>query len=99
MVVLLAKLKAKKDSADEVAGHLREMVEWVVANEPGTVTYACNRSQADPAEFLFFERYVDAAAQVAHSQSARFGELVARLQGKLAAAPELVMLDEVAAKI
>ena len=98
MVVVLARIKAKKEHSDEVAGHFRDMVGWVSGNEAATVTYACNRSQADPGEFVFFERYTDMAAFHAHSHSARFGELIGKLQGKLAAAPEIVMLDEVAAK-
>ena len=99
MVVVLAKIKAVPEHADEVAGHLREMVGWVTDNEAATLTYCCNRSQTDPAEFVFFERYTDLGAFQAHSQSARFGELVGKLQGKLAGAPEMVMLDEVAAKL
>ena len=99
MIVVLARIRARKEHADEVAGHFREMVGWVAANESATVTYACNRSQADPGEFVFFERYPDMDSFQAHSRSARFGELVGKLQGKLVAAPEIQMLDEVAAKI
>ena len=98
MVVVIAKIKAREEHADEVAGYFREMVGWVAANEPATLTYACNRSQADAGEFIFFERYRDLDAFQAHSTSARFGELMGKLKGRLAAAPEVVMLDEVAAK-
>ncbi|HEY2773539.1 MAG TPA: putative quinol monooxygenase [Candidatus Binatia bacterium] len=99
MVVVLARIKARREFADEVAGHFRDLVAWIADNEASTLTYACNRSQADPGEFVFFERYADMASFHAHSQSARFGELIAKLQGKLTAAPEITMLDEVAAKL
>lgn len=99
MVVVIAKIRARAEHADEVAGHFRDMVGWVASSEPATLTYACNRSQSDPGEFVFFERYTDMDAFQAHSKSARFGELLGQLKGKLAGAPELVMLDEVAAKI
>lgn len=98
MIVVLAKIKATKEHADEVAALFKDMVGWIKDNEPATVTYACNRSRTDPEEFLFFERYNDMEAFQDHSRSARFGELVGQLQGKLAAAPDLLMLDEVAAK-
>jgi len=98
MIVVLARLKAKAEHSEAVAGHFRDMVGWVADNEAATVTYACNRSQADPNEFVFFERYADMDSFQAHSKTARFGELMVSLKGKLAAAPEIVMLDEVAAK-
>jgi len=98
MVVVLAKIKAQPEHAEDVAAHFRDMVEWVTDNEPGTITYACNRSLSESGEFVFFERYVDMEAFHAHSASARFKELFGYLKGKLAAAPEVAMLDEVAAK-
>lgn len=99
MVVVVARIRTQPEHADEIAGHFRDMVEWVKANEAGTVTYACNRSQADPGEFVFFERYADMDAFQAHSSSPRFAELFGHLKGKLAGKPEIVMLDEVAAKL
>lgn len=99
MVVVVAKIKAKPEHAEEVAGLFREMVAWVSANEAGTVTYSCNRSKVDPAEFLFFERYGDEASFQAHSRTPRFGELVGKLAGMLDGGMELTLLDEVAAKI
>ncbi len=99
MIVVVARIKAKPEHADDVAGYFRDMVEWVKANEGATLTYACNRSQGEPGEFVFFERYADMEAFQAHSSSARFGELMGQLKGKLAGAPVIEMLDEVAAKL
>ncbi len=99
MVVVVAKIKAKSEHAQEVAGLFQEMVAWVSANESGTATYSCNRSKSDPNEFVFFERYVDDAAFQAHSRTPRFGELIGKLAGKLDGGMDLTLLDEVAAKI
>lgn len=99
MIVVLAKIKTQPEHADEIAGHFRDMVEWVQANEAGTITYACNRVQAEPGEFVFFERYADMNAFHAHSSSPRLAELFGHLKDKLAGKPEIVMLDEVAAKL
>ncbi|MBI5504157.1 MAG: antibiotic biosynthesis monooxygenase [Deltaproteobacteria bacterium] len=99
MVVVIAKIKAKAEHAQEVAGLFQEMVAWVCANEDGTATYSCNRSKSDPSEFVFFERYRDEAAFQAHSRTPRFGELIGKLAGKLDGGMELTLLDEVAAKI
>ena len=99
MVVVMAKIRAKPEHADEVAGHFHEMVDWVALHELATITYSCNRSTAEPSEFVFFERYPDSTAFDAHSKSERFAQLVGQLQGKLMAAPEVVMMEEVAAKI
>lgn len=99
MVVVLARIKAKPECADEVAALFADMVAWVAANESATLTYACNRSHSDPSEFVFFERYADRAAFEAHSQTPRFGELLGALAGKLDGAMDLSILDEVAAKI
>lgn len=99
MVVVIARIRSKPEHADAVAGFFRDMVAWVADNEPATPTYACNRSQADPSEFVFFERYVDPAAFQAHSASPRFAELIGQLRGKLAGSPEITMFDEVASKI
>ncbi len=99
MVVVLAKIFTKPEHSDEVAGLFRDMVAWVQANEPGTLTYACNRTAADPSVFVFFERYRDQESFQAHSASARFAELAGSLGGKLSAPFELTMMDEVAAKL
>jgi len=99
MVVVIARIKAKPEHADDVAGYFRDMVGWVKDHEASTLSYACNRSPSEPGEFVFFERYTDMEAFQAHSASARFGELMGQLKGKLAGAPVIEMLDEVAAKL
>jgi quinol monooxygenase YgiN len=98
-MIVIAKIRASAEAADEVAGLFTGMVAWVRDNEPGTLSYVCCRASNDPAQFVFFERYTDEAAFHAHSASERFMELVGQLKGKLDGGIEMEMLDEVAAKL
>ena len=97
-MVVIAKIRAKEEHAEELASSFRDMVAWVVENEPGTLTYCCNRSTRDPNEFVFFERYADQEAFQAHTSSPRFAELAQDLRGKLDGGMEMETLEEVAAK-
>lgn len=99
MVVVIAKLKAKPGKGDELAEKFVAMVDWVTENEANTLTYICNRSNKDPDEFVFYERYPDHAALSAHSSSPRFQEFVADVQGLLVGGMEVELLDELAAKL
>ncbi len=99
MLVVIAKIRAKDEHADEVAGALTGMVEWVGENEPETLSYSCNRVSDDRNVFVIFERYTGQEAFQAHSASERFAELVGEMQGKLDGGIEIQMLEEVAAKL
>lgn len=98
MFVVVARIKAKPDAADTLAGMFREMVAWVARNEPETLGYSCNRSTDDPNVFLFLERYTSIDAFRAHASSARFLELAADLQGLVDGAIEIETYEELAAK-
>ncbi len=99
MYSLVAKIKAKDEYADEIAGAFAEMVEWVAENEPGTLSYVCSRLVESPSEFLVYERYTDEAAFQAHSASPKFAEFAGSLVGKVEGGLEMTLLDEVAAKV
>jgi quinol monooxygenase YgiN len=99
MYTVIARIQAAEGQADAVAAAMKEMVNWVAENEPETLTYVCHRSAADPNLFVFFERYSDEEAFKAHGASERFAQLVGELAGKVTKAPELEVLDEVAAKL
>ncbi|MFT4571997.1 MAG: quinol monooxygenase YgiN [Hyphomicrobiaceae bacterium] len=99
MYTVIARIRAIPGSADELASELTAMVNWVAENEPETLSYICHRSVADPDAFVFFERYTNEAAFAAHGASERFAQLIQALDGKVAAAPELEVLDEVAGKL
>lgn len=97
-MIVIARIRATTEAADEVAGLFTEMVEWVKDNEPGTLVYVCTRSPEDPAAFVFYEHYTDDAAFQAHSASPRFAELVGALTGKLDGGITMETLEEVASK-
>ncbi len=99
MLVVIARIKAKEEHVEELETAFRGMVEWVAANEPGTLTYTCNRSSQNPNEYVFLERYTDEQAFQVHSASERFAEFAMSLQGKLDGDLQLEMLEEVAAKV
>jgi len=99
MVVVVARIKAKEGQGEVLAGHLREMVEWVTENEAGTLTYSCNRSTQDRDEFVFFERYSDQGAFENHVSSERFAEFGKQIGAYLAGPPEIDTFEEIAAKL
>lgn len=99
MYTVIARIRAIEGHAEDLAAAMTDMVNWVAENEPETLTYICNRSVSDPNQFVFFERYTNEAAFQAHGGSPRFAELIATLDGKVAAAPEIEVLDEVVGKL
>ena len=98
MFVVAAKIKAKEGAADTLSSMFRDMVEWVTRNEPETVSFSCNRSTDDPAQFLFFERYTSKGAFRAHAASERFLEFAAAIQGLVDGAIHIETYEEIAAK-
>ena len=99
MVVVIAKIKAKKGQGDTLAQKLSDMVEWVTENEGDTLTYICNRSTKNRDEFVFFERYPNQKALEGHSTSDRFHQLVGEIQSLLDGPIQIDLLEEVAAKL
>ncbi len=83
-VIATLKVQAGHEAAFEQAA--QEMIAYVRANEPGTVTYVCNRGIAEPNEYVFYEVYADDAALATHSGSAQmmtfFGAVGGLLEGR-----------------
>ena len=94
-MIVVAKLKAKSGAESKMEEALRGMVSKVEAEE-GTLMYSLHRSQTDPTQFLYYEKYKDAEALKAHSETPYFKELFGVLQPLIAGAPEIEMYDEVA---
>jgi quinol monooxygenase YgiN len=92
-MVVIAKLKARADKAEEVAAVLKSLIPNV-KNEAGTLVYTLNRSQQDPAVFLFYEKYASAEALVIHSSTAYFKQSFKTLAPLLAEPPVIEMYDE-----
>ena len=94
-MIVVAKLKAKSGEEEKVEEALRGMVAKVKAEE-GTLMYSLHRSHKDPAQFLFYEKYTDAEALKAHSETPYFKELFGVLQPLIDGAPQIETYDEVA---
>jgi len=94
-MIVVAKLKAKSGEENKMEEALRSMVSKVEAEE-GTLMYSLHRSQKDPTQFLFYEKYTDAEALKAHSETPYFKELFGVLQPLVDGPPEIEMYDEIA---
>lgn len=92
-MIVVAKLKAKEESQAEVASVLKGLVS-MVKQEAGTLAYTLHRSQTDPSVFLFYEKYKDMEALVAHSSTDYFKKGFSALKSLLAEKPVIEMYDE-----
>ena len=94
-MIVVAKLKAKKGSEQELETALRDMVKKV-ASEEGTLTYTLHRSLSDPSVFLFYEKYKDHEAFGRHSETEHFKELMGITAPLLDGAPSVELFEEMA---
>ena len=60
------------------------------------MTYTLHKDQSNPRVFLFYERYKDTDALVAHSSTPYFKGLFKTLKPMLDGAPEISMYTELA---
>ena len=67
--------EAREGEADTVANILTQFVPQA-RREPGVQLFVVNRSKDNPAQFLFYELFDDAAAFEAHQQTPHFKSLV-----------------------
>jgi len=67
-VTVIASLKVRSGMEDDARQALLAAVAPTRA-EPGCLVYDLHQSTSDPTEFLFYERWSDAAALDAHSAS------------------------------
>ena len=95
-MIVIAKLKAKSGEESKMEEALRGMVPKVEAEE-GTLMYSLHRSQKDATQFLLYEKYKDAEALKAHSETPYFKEFFGVLQPLIDGAPEIEFYDELAA--
>ena len=75
MVTIIFRMRLKEGKEEEGLEQLRKMAESVQAQEAGALAYLCHRSQDDPSEIVFFEKYADDAAFQAHAQTDHMGEM------------------------
>jgi quinol monooxygenase YgiN len=85
--VVIAQYRVRAGEEDKVEAALREMVAPTRA-EPGNLDYQVFRDPGDPAFFVLYERYADAAAFDEHKASGHFatwlaGQVLPRLAGRV----------------
>ncbi len=94
-MVIVAKLKA-------IAGKEKEMKDALLAiipevkEEEGTLVYTLHQDQNNPCVFLFYEKYKDTDALVAHSSTPHFKALFKTIKPLLDGNPEIIMYNELA---
>lgn len=98
MLTVIAKLRIKAGQEPAFLAAAEQMLAYVKASEPGTLTYTLSRSLADPLEFVFVERYTDQAAFAAHGGSAAAQQFFGAMGGLLDGRPDMSMYEELAAK-
>ncbi len=97
MLTVIATLKVKADKTTAFEDEARKMTAHVQANEPGTKTYICHRSTADPTVYVFYEVYADQAAFAQHGGSAAMQAFFGAMRGIVDGRPEIAMYEEIAA--
>jgi quinol monooxygenase YgiN len=95
--VVLAKVTAREGKRADVVAVLSEMVEHV-NTESATEVYAMHTAVDDDVTVWFYERYSDEAGLTSHSTSETMKAVGTKLAGLLAGRPELIRLNDVAAK-
>ena len=94
-MVVVAKIKAVGGQEAEMKAALLDIIPKV-KEEPGTLVYTLHQDQNDPMVFLFYEKYKDMDALVAHSATAHFKALFKTIKPMLDGNPEIVMYNELA---
>jgi quinol monooxygenase YgiN len=75
-LLVVAQWEAKEGQADKVADILHRFLPEA-QNDPGTKLFLISRGRENPAQFLFYELFVDEAAFKAHQESAGFKTYIA----------------------
>lgn len=97
-MIVIAKLKVKAGREAEAEAAFRTQIDFVTREEPGTLVYRLHRSRRDSSTFLFYERYVDAAAFDRHGKSTAMQVLFKTLTPLLDGAPSIELYDELGGK-
>jgi quinol monooxygenase YgiN len=93
-VTLIAKIKAKQGSEQQLEDAFHDMIKKVRAAEPGCQTYILHKSNQDPTTFVWFETYADQAAFDNHRKTDHMKEMGQRIANLLDGRPQIEMLTE-----
>jgi quinol monooxygenase YgiN len=82
-----ARYQVKASAVEKVKAAVAEFVEYVAANEPGSLMYTAWQQADDPTKFVHLFIFENEQAHEAHGQSAAVAALEAVYQPVLAAGP------------
>ena len=85
---VVARIIARPDHVDVVRSYLTELLE-PTRKEPGCVSYELLHNRSDPTDFTFVEEWESDGALEAHLNTPHIRNVIARLTGLLAAAPDI----------
>jgi quinol monooxygenase YgiN len=85
---VVARVVANPGSEAVVREGLRSLLE-PTRNEVGCILYELMQNEADPTDFTFYEEWTNSAALDAHAQSAHIADAFHKLDGHLAAPPDV----------
>lgn len=92
-MVVVAKLTALAGKEEELEQALLGIIPKV-KNEEGTLVYTLHKDQSNPNVFLFYEKYKDMDALVAHSSTDYFKALFKQIKSLLDGHPEIKTYTE-----
>ena len=95
MIVVAAMIKAAEGKGDELEQAFSQLAAKVI-KDPGTITYAINRSINDPTQFFIYEKYEDEDALKYHGGTEHFKEFNRSVAGMVGGRPEIGLYKEVA---
>ncbi len=95
MIILVATMKSKQGKEAELEAALKSVIP-MVGLEKGTLQYILHRSQDDPSEFLFYEKYADKAALDFHGSTPYLRELFSTIPNFLSEKPTITLYEEIA---
>ena len=75
-LLIVAQWEARDGEADKVADILRQFLPEA-QSDPGSKLFLISRGRENPAQFLFYELFVDDAALKAHQESGYFKTYIA----------------------
>ena len=81
-ITVVAKVVAKKDSIESVKNALLKLIA-PTRNEDGCIEYNLHQDNEDPALFIFFEIWEDAASLARHITTDHYISYVRAVEGKL----------------
>lgn len=95
MITICAILVAHPGKEKTLEDILMALVE-PISKEPGTLEYKIHRAIDNPGRFYFHEKYTNQAAIDVHMATPHFKDLLVKLEGVIAQAPDIVLYEEVA---